>query len=47
MPEAHECHHLARTARTTVVVSTVEEEPLMPPAPSEEELSEAHADAHS
>jgi hypothetical protein len=33
--------------RATVVVSTVKEEPLMPPAPSEEEMPDADADAHS
>lgn len=36
-----------RAARTTVVVSTVKEEPLTPPALSEEEMPDADADANS
>jgi Lrp/AsnC family leucine-responsive transcriptional regulator len=34
-----------RTARTTVVVSTIKEEPITPPATPEEEMSHADADA--
>jgi Lrp/AsnC family transcriptional regulator, leucine-responsive regulatory protein len=36
-----------RTARTTIVVSTVKEWPIAPPAHSEEEMSHADADPHS